>query len=61
MGSMLGDNFVSLEDRWFSSIRPSREMRINRAYLVGEVGDANTVSRGGGHSGQLETSRKEKV
>jgi hypothetical protein len=36
-------------------------MQINRAHLVWEVGDANTVSRGGGHCGKLETSGKEKV
>lgn len=35
-------------------------MKINRAHLVWEVRDANTVSRGGGHCGQLETTIVEK-
>jgi hypothetical protein len=46
MGSMLGDNFVSLEDKLFSSTKHLIHMQINRAHLVWEVGDANTVRRG---------------
>ena len=35
-------------------------MEINQAHLVWEVGDANTIGRGGGHCGQVNQKQLEK-
>ena len=60
MRSMLGNNFMSLKVIFLRTSETGIG-RVDGAHLIWEVGNANTVGRGGGHCGQVNGSMEKKT